>query len=124
MCDERKGKVLVRAPHWICAGSKNSGAPIRLQYYQLNAFLDVCYSASTNKRHSTFSQATRNVKPPTTNPQQHREMELTIRRLVIEVFQEMGWFSVKPVQQEVVRAIMNRDVFVILPTGFEECLLL
>ena len=57
------------------------------------------------------------------NPQ-HREMELTIRRLVIEVFQEMGWFSVKPVQQEVVRAIMNRDVFVILPTGFEDCLLL
>ena len=40
------------------------------------------------------------------------------------VFQEMGWSSVMPEQKEVVEAILKKDVFVILPTGFgKECLL-
>ena len=30
----------------------------------------------------------------------------------------MGWPSVKPEQAEVVKTILKRDVFVILPTGF------
>ena len=36
--------------------------------------------------------------------------------MLSQVFQEMGWSSVKPEQKEVVEA--KTDVFVILPTGF------
>ena len=35
-----------------------------------------------------------------------------------QVFFQMGWPSVKPEQAEVVKTILKRDVFVILPTGF------
>ena len=38
--------------------------------------------------------------------------------MLSQVFQEMGWSSVKPEQKEVVEAILKTDVFVILPTGF------
>ena len=39
--------------------------------------------------------------------------------MLSQVFQEMGWSSVKPEQKEVVEAILKMDVFVILPTGLE-----
>ena len=38
--------------------------------------------------------------------------------MLSQVFQEMGWSSVKPEQKEVVEAILKTDVFIILPTGF------
>ena len=38
--------------------------------------------------------------------------------MLSQVFQEMGWSSVKPEQKEVVEAILKTDVFVILPTGY------
>ena len=39
--------------------------------------------------------------------------------MLSQVFQEMGWSSVKPEQKEVVEAILKTDVFVILPLGSE-----
>ena len=45
-------------------------------------------------------------------------MEREIVPMLSQVFQEMGWSSVKPEQKEVVEAILKTDVFVILPTGF------
>ena len=38
--------------------------------------------------------------------------------MLSQVFQNMGWPSVKPEQKEVVEAILETDDFVILPTGF------
>ncbi len=38
-----------------------------------------------------------------------------IKTKITEVFQEMGWPSAKPEQHQIVE---NRDVFVILPTGY------
>ena len=43
--------------------------------------------------------------------------------MLSQVFQEMGWSSVKPEQKEVVEAILKTDVFVILPRVRKECLL-
>ncbi len=40
----------------------------------------------------------------------------TIKTKITEVFQEMGWPSAKPEQHQIVEAILNRDVFVILHT--------
>ncbi len=42
----------------------------------------------------------------------------TIKSKITEVFQEMGWPSAKPEQNQIVEAILNRDVSVILPTGY------
>ena len=39
--------------------------------------------------------------------------------MLSQVFQEMGWSSVKPEQKEVVEVILKTDVFVILPIGLE-----
>ena len=39
--------------------------------------------------------------------------------MLSQVFQEMGWSSVKPEQKEVVEAILETDVFVILPLDSE-----
>ncbi len=41
-----------------------------------------------------------------------------IKTKITEVFQEMGWPSAKPEQHQIVEAILNGDVFVILPTGY------
>ncbi len=47
-----------------------------------------------------------------------------IKTKIAEVFQDMGWPSAKPEQHQIVEAILNRDVFVILLTGYgKECLL-
>ena len=37
---------------------------------------------------------------------------------VEEAFQQLGYSSVKPEQRQAVRGVLNRDVFVILPTGY------
>lgn len=38
--------------------------------------------------------------------------------MVTEVFQELGFSSIKPEQMEIVMGILERDVFAVLPTGF------
>ena len=83
---------------------QNSGAPIRLLYLQL--------------MHSFwFSNFARVL-----NSQSSRDMASQADEMVSQdleqVFFQMGWPSVKPEQAEVVKTILKRDVFVILPTGF------
>ena len=49
-------------------------------------------------------------------------MSATPQEVIHSVFQQLGFSTVKPEQLQVVTGILERDVFVILPTGFGKSL--